>query len=170
VQELREQSLPCIYAFGKYNEHVSGDPFSAITQAMGKLSRDLLQRDEGALNRIKNNLQRAGFFDSDEASLLLDIMPGLSPIIKNGVRVTSRSSGRHNLKHLTYLFGNFLRSLSTLDRPLILFLDDLQWADPASLELMAPILAVRLLVWITTMLIGLTTPSFTIQTANLRLE
>jgi predicted ATPase len=141
VQELREQSLPCIYAFGEYNEHASSDPFSAITQAMGKLSSDLLHGDEGALQRIQNNLQRAGFFDSDEASLLLEIMPELSPIIKNGVEVTSGSSGRRDLKHLTYVFGNFLRCLCMLDRPLILFLDDLQWADPASLELMAAIVS-----------------------------
>jgi predicted ATPase len=72
-------------------------------------------------------------------------MPSLSQLLlssEEGGSILSHYSltgGRHDLKQVAYVFGSFLQALCTQERPLLLFLDDLQWADSASLELLAAI-------------------------------
>jgi predicted ATPase len=43
---------------------------------------------------------------------------------------TTESQNRFNL-----VFGNFIRAFCTKEHPLVIFLDDLQWADSATLKL-----------------------------------
>lgn len=47
--------------------------------------------------------------------------------------------GQNTRKRLCFAFQTFVNILCSLDRPLVLFCDDLQWAEPASLDLLAAV-------------------------------
>jgi predicted ATPase len=73
--------------------------------------------------------------EPDEAALLLDIMPSLSKFLsqEEDGSIMSHSSltgGRHDL----------MQVLCTKEHPRFLFLDDLQWAESANLELLSAVL------------------------------
>jgi len=69
---------------------------------------------------------------------LTTLIPGLKAVIKDEAMMKgSRENARNKLK---YIFQTFVSAISTQQRPVILFLDDLQWCDSASLELIVALL------------------------------
>lgn len=149
IQSLRQRSAPHIFAKGKYNEHVSVEPFSAINEAMGRVASTLTVNVEGEeiLKQVRAEVWRSrGGFTNADAKNLLKILPALCTIITPEARSRKKSPVRlaphTDIKAMSYLFADFMSLLCRgLGRPLILFLDDLQWADEASIELLEPILS-----------------------------
>ena len=122
--------------FDQLNLHL---PLSAILKAFRDLVRqwltkpDNLELDNGhrhSLEVRKKILDALG----NEAQVLLDVLPELVQIIGPQPPVMMLSDlAQGNRFNLILL--RFVRALATPQKPLILFLDDMQWADRASLEL-----------------------------------
>ena len=141
VDELREKSrLPgasCVPFFidGKYDELAGADPFSGIVEAFNGFAKGLMEGDVHELRRIRACIQvQLG----SETTTLTTLIPGLKAVIQDEAMIKgSRENARNKLK---YIFQTFVSAISTQQRPVLLFLDDLQWCDSASLELIVALL------------------------------
>ncbi|WP_179066103.1 ATP-binding sensor histidine kinase [Nostoc sp. C052] len=117
---------------GKFDQFNRNIPFSAFVQAFRDLMEQLLSESDVQLSTWKNKiLQVLG----DEGQVILEVIPELEQIIGQQPSATelsqSAAQNRFNL-----LFQKFIQVFTTKEHPLVIFLDDLQWADSASLKLM----------------------------------
>ncbi len=117
---------------GKFDQFNRNIPFSAFVQAFRDLMGQLLSESDVQLSTWKNKiLQVLG----DEGQVILEVIPELEQIIGQQPTATelsqSAAQNRFNL-----LFQKFIQVFTTKEHPLVIFLDDLQWADSASLKLM----------------------------------
>ena len=96
----------------------------------GSIRRRTIDEAEVALwrGRIRRAL-------GERTSLLSDLLPELVQLVGDGPAVATETGERARLR-LQLCFDELLGTLSRPDHPLVLVLDDVQWADPASMELL----------------------------------
>lgn len=119
------------FIFGKFDKLVRDTAYSAIANAFEKLLTHLLgESDEQIALWRKKLLSALG----SNAQVIIDVIPSVETLIGKQPAVPKlepvESQNRFNL-----VFGNFVRTFADNRHPLVLFLDDLQWADSASLNL-----------------------------------
>jgi predicted ATPase/signal transduction histidine kinase/tRNA A-37 threonylcarbamoyl transferase component Bud32 len=120
-----------IFLVGKFDQLQRGVPYSALVQAFRRLVRHLLAQPEPALERWREGIQGAV---SPNGQVLLDVIPELQRVI--GPQPPPPKLGPEEAKNrLHRVFTAFLRVIARAEHPLVLFLDDLQWVDAASLRL-----------------------------------
>lgn len=116
---------------GKFDQFQRNIPYSAIVSAFQSLIRQLLTESEANLKQWKEKLQRA--FGSN-GQIIIDVIPEVELIVGDQPAVKDmgivESQNRFNL-----VFQNFIRVFCSKEHPLVIFLDDLQWADSATLKL-----------------------------------
>ena len=131
---------------GKYDELSGGDPFSAIVEAFSGFAQSLLldlnDQDLDAkaeVTRIRAAIQTAL---GSEARVMATMVPSLRDLIlsKNDMTPAQTIPSDNAWNRLKYIFQVFTNAISTSKRPVVFFLDDLQWADSASLELLESLL------------------------------
>ncbi|AFZ26115.1 putative ATPase [Cylindrospermum stagnale PCC 7417] len=117
---------------GKYDQFQHNIPFSAFVQALSDLTWQLLSETDAQLQQWKTKILAAL---GENAQVIIEVIPGLEKIIgqQPPVRELSGSAGQNRFN---LLFQKFIQVFTTKDHPLVIFLDDLQWADSASLKLM----------------------------------
>jgi len=141
--ELREKSKhangPCMPFFieGKFDELVGADPFSAIVEAFTGFAEDMIQRDTQELEHIRSCIQKQL---GAEAAVLTTVVPMLKVVIDCEDESVMNGSKENAMNKLKYIFQTFVGAISTPQRPVIMFLDDLQWCDSASLDLILALL------------------------------
>ncbi|MEG5036482.1 AAA family ATPase [Microcoleus sp. AT3-D2] len=116
---------------GKFDQFKRDIPYAAITQAFESLMQQLLTKSSEELTFWKQKLlSRLG----KNGEIIIDVVPSVELIIGSQPAVPqlgpTESQNRFNR-----LFKEFLNVFARLEHPLVLFLDDLQWADLASLKL-----------------------------------
>src|SRR5262249_47464677 len=120
------------FVSGKF-DHISRDvPLAPVVQAFRELIRQILTEPPQSLARWKENLLAAL---RDNGRLLTDLVPELELIIgpQPPLPLLSLDQARNRFE-LT--LQSFLDVFATPEHPLVIFLDDLQWIDPASVNLM----------------------------------
>ncbi|OJJ23937.1 hypothetical protein BKI52_06190 [marine bacterium AO1-C] len=117
---------------GKYDQYQRDIPYSAINQAFNQFCAYLLTLQNEELQEWRTLIQETL---GNNGRLLSEVIPNLELIIGEQPEVPEvgpqEAQNRFNL-----LMQNFVRVISTKEHPMILFLDDLQWADMASLNLL----------------------------------
>jgi predicted ATPase/signal transduction histidine kinase len=110
-------------------------PCGALAEASRCAVQALLQEPEDSVSESALRLREAL---GPNASVLTEVIPDLERLI--GVPPPVPALGLLESEHRFRLtFQAFIRALARPERPLMLFLDDLQWADAASLRLMRAI-------------------------------
>jgi PAS domain S-box-containing protein len=133
VRELQRSSggARASLLWGKFEQHKRDIPYATLGQAFQVLIQQTVASADAELAAIREQL--AGAL-GENGQLIVDLIPQIELVIGKQPPVPPLpAEGARNRFHLT--FRNFLGVFATRDRPLVLFLDDLQWADFASLEL-----------------------------------
>ena len=117
---------------GKYDQLQRNIPFSAFVQAFRDLIGQLLSESDAQLQTWKAKIFSAL---GDNGQVLIDVIPELENIIGKQPLATQLSgSGAQNRFNL--LMQKFVQVFTRIEHPLVMFLDDWQWADSASMNLL----------------------------------
>ncbi|BBM85845.1 hybrid sensor histidine kinase/response regulator [Candidatus Uabimicrobium amorphum] len=116
---------------GKFDQFQRNVPCYAIIQAFQRYVELLLTENEESLVVWKKKIQGAL---GNEGKVLTDVIPNLKLIVGEQPQVPELG-GQEARNRFNYVFRNFVKSISQKDHPLVLFIDDLQWADSGSLDL-----------------------------------
>ena len=134
----------CIFLSGRFDRVHQSQPFQAIGSAFDKYFSWLSSRDQKTVENISSALHKCL---KDDVTSLISVMPKLSKIIGSNRGNQGKELGEENSavdaqKRLRYLFCQFVGVISRChEEPLILFLDNCQWIDPATNALLHEILA-----------------------------
>jgi len=138
VQELHKALVPPrgLFAAGKFDQYKRDIPYATLAQALQNLIRLLLSKSETELDDWRAVLREAL---GPNGQLMVDLVPELKFIIGEQPQVPVLPSHDAQRRfHLVFrrLIGVFARQ----EHPLALFLDDLQWLDTATLDLLEDVL------------------------------
>lgn len=135
IQHLRRQLTDVAHEFamGKCEQAEGATPYASLNRALCYLQRGVLGYSPDDFKQVQTRIKDAL---ADEASIVAGVFPALTPVL--GAFERSRSVSVHAekprfLKAMARLLGAF----AIRGRPLILFLDDLQWVDEGTLEVLA---------------------------------
>ncbi|GGA26190.1 serine/threonine protein kinase [Okeania sp. KiyG1] len=117
---------------GKYDQFNRNIPFSAFVQAFRDLMEQLLSESEAKVENWKTNILAAV---GENGQVLIDVIPELENIIGKQPAVIELS-GTAAQNRFNLLFQKFVKVFTSKEHPLVIFLDDWQWADSASLNLL----------------------------------
>ena len=116
---------------GKFDQFNRNIPFSAFVQAFRDLIAQLLSETDAQLSIWKQNILQTL---NENGQVIIDVIPELEQIIGKQSPVTELS-GAAAQNRFNLLFQKFIQVFTSKEHPLVIFLDDLQWADSASLQL-----------------------------------
>ena len=138
VNELHKVLVPPrgLFASGKFDQYNRDIPYATLAQALQSLVRPLLNKSEAELQDWRNALQAAL---GPNGLLIADLVPELKLIIGAQPPIPDLSpqdaQGRFQV-----VFRRFIGVFARPEHPLALFLDDLQWLDVATLDLLEDLL------------------------------
>ncbi|MEL7006153.1 MAG: AAA family ATPase, partial [Bacteroidota bacterium] len=117
---------------GKFDQFQRSKPYLAFIQAFTSFVSILLTENERRLEPIRQQINNAL---GDEGKVLTDLIPNLELLIGTQPEIP-KLGGLESQNRLNYLFSSFIKAIAASDHPVVLFIDDLQWADSASLSLL----------------------------------
>ncbi|MBD2113718.1 MULTISPECIES: adenylate/guanylate cyclase domain-containing protein [Cyanophyceae] len=124
---------------GKFNQLQRTIPYSALAAAFSDLVKQLLTESPEALQQWQAKL-RAALGASGQ--VIVEVIPAVELVI--GPQQPVSALGPAETKNrFQRVFQTFVRALSDPAHPLVIFLDDLQWADAGSLQLIQLMLSDR---------------------------
>ncbi len=138
VHELHKALVPPrgLFASGKFDQYKRDIPYSTLVQAFQSLVRPLLGKSDAELASWRNALREAL---GPNGRLIADLVPELKLIIGEPPPVPELPPQQAQSRfHL--VFRRFIGVFARPEHPLALFLDDLQWLDAATLDLLEDLL------------------------------
>ncbi|MBE9229604.1 AAA family ATPase [Phormidium sp. LEGE 05292] len=119
------------FVAGKFDQFQRNVPYSAIVNGLQSLVRQILTESE---EQLKDWQEKLSIALGTNGQIIIEVVPEVELIIGSQPPVQelgpAESQNRFNL-----VFQNFIRVFCHRDHPLVIFLDDLQWADSATLNL-----------------------------------
>jgi PAS domain S-box-containing protein len=134
VNELHKALVPPrgLFASGKFDQYKRDIPYATLGQAFQGLVRSLLSQSETELGRWRDSLSEAL---GPNGQLIVNLVPELELVIGKQPAVADLPPQDAQNRFQT-VFRRFLGAFATSEHPLALFLDDLQWLDAATLDLL----------------------------------
>jgi PAS domain S-box-containing protein len=117
---------------GKFDQLQRNVPYTAWVQALTGFVDFILMESEDRLAHWSRGIQSAV---GSIGKVLTDVIPNLELVIGVQPNVTPLDSLEAQ-NRFSYVFLEFIKAIATAEHPLVIFLDDLQWIDDASLGLL----------------------------------
>ncbi|GAB6097223.1 trifunctional serine/threonine-protein kinase/ATP-binding protein/SpoIIE family protein phosphatase [Desulfatiferula olefinivorans] len=117
---------------GKYEPFRRDVPYSGIIQALMGLCRDILSQERRIIDRWKDAILAA---IAPNGRVMTDVLPDLALIIGDQPEVPELEP-EESKNRFNQVFVRCIDAFARLEQPMVLFLDDLQWADLPSLTLL----------------------------------
>lgn len=138
VNELHKELVPPrgLFAAGKFDQYKRDIPYSTVAQAFQSLVLQILGKNEVELAPWRDALREAL---GPNGQLMTNLIPELALIIGEQLPVPDLPPQEAH-KRFQLVFRRFLGVFARPEHPLTLFLDDLQWLDVATLDLMENLL------------------------------
>jgi predicted ATPase/signal transduction histidine kinase len=121
---------------GKFDQFQQDIPYTTLAQAIRALTQQLLAGTDEELALWREHLGRAW---EGHGQVLVDVVPQLELIVGRQPPVPELPLAESR-QRFNRVFREFLGVFATPAHPLVVFLDDLQWADLASLQLIQHLL------------------------------
>ncbi|MEH2259534.1 AAA family ATPase [Nostoc sp.] len=119
-----------VFISGKFDQYKRDIPYSTIVQAFQTLARQILTQPENQLATWKKRIQAVL---GNNGKLITDVIPEVELIVGEQPPIPelgpAESQNRFNL-----VFHNFISVFAQKEHPLTVFLDNMQWADSATLN------------------------------------
>jgi PAS domain S-box-containing protein len=138
VNELHKPLVPPrgLFASGKFDQYKRDIPYATLAQAFQSLIRPLLSKKEKDLRKWRDALREA--LDPN-GLLIVELVPELKHIIGAQPPVPELPP-QDAQRRFQLVFRRFISVFARPEHPLALFLDDLQWLDAATLDLLEDLL------------------------------
>ncbi|WFU74110.1 trifunctional serine/threonine-protein kinase/ATP-binding protein/sensor histidine kinase [Bradyrhizobium sp. CB2312] len=138
VNELHKPLVPPrgLFASGKSDQYKRDIPHASLAQAFQSLVRRLLSQNEEDLRKWQDALREAL---GPNGLLLVDLVPELRHVIGEQPRVPELPP-QEAQRRFQIVFRRFIGVFARPEHPLALFLDDMQWLDVATLDLLEDLL------------------------------
>ena len=138
VNELHKPLVPPrgLFASGKFDQYKRDIPYATLAQAFQSLVRPLLSKGEDELRRWREALQEAL---EPNGLLMVDLVPELKHVLGEQPPVPELPPSEAQ-RRFQLVFRRFIGVFARPEHPLALFLDDLQWLDAATLDLLEDLL------------------------------
>jgi predicted ATPase/transcriptional regulator with GAF, ATPase, and Fis domain len=141
ANELHKSLVPPrgLFASGKFDQYKRDIPYATLAQAFQGLLRPLLAKNEAELSDWRDAIREAL---GPSGRLMLELVPELKLIIGEQPPVPELPP-QDAQRRFQLVFRRFLSVFARPEHPLALFLDDLQWLDSATLEVLEDLLTHR---------------------------
>ena len=138
VDELHKVLVPPrgLFASGKFDQYKRDIPYATLVQAFQSLVRPLLSKSDTELASWRHALLEAL---GSNGRLIIDLIPELKLIIGEQPPVPELPPQQEQSR-FQLVFRRFIGAFARPNHPLALFLDDLQWLDAATLDLLEDLL------------------------------
>src|SRR6185436_14361037 len=138
VHELHKVLVPPrgLFASGKFDQYKRDIAYATLAQAFQSLVRPLLSKNEDDLHTWRDALRDAL---EPNGRLIIDLVPELKHVIGEQPPVPELPP-QEAQRRFQWVFRRFISVFARPEHPLALFLDDLQWLDPATLDLLEDLL------------------------------
>jgi hypothetical protein len=134
VNEVRKALVPscALFAGGKFDQYQRDIPYATLAQALQALVRQVLGASEEEIAAWRQAMLEAV---GSNGRLVTDLVPDLVALIGEQPPVQDVPPQDAQNRFNT-VFSRLLNVFARPERPLVLFLDDLQWIDAATLQLL----------------------------------
>ena len=122
---------------GKFDQFRRNIPFLAIVQAFRDLMEQLLTESKAQVEQWKTKILDAL---GENGQVIIDVIPEVELLIGKQPAVAELEPNASQ-NRFSLLFQKFIRIFPSAGHPLVMFLDDLQWADSASLQVIQALMA-----------------------------
>jgi len=122
---------------GKFDQFQRNIPLSALVQAFNDFMEQLLTESDSQIQQWKSKILEAV---GENGQVIIEVIPELERIIGQQPSPPELSGNAAQIR-FNLIFQKFTQVFTTTEHPLVMFLDDLQWADSASLKLMQLLMA-----------------------------
>ncbi len=122
---------------GKFDQLQRNRPYSAFFEAFGELCRQILSEPESQISLWKSRLLETL---EDDGQIIIDVIPEVELVIGRQVTVPELPV-KESQQRFNAIFKKFVQVFAQKSNPVTVFLDDLQWADMASLSLIKTIIS-----------------------------
>ncbi len=123
----------CFFVAGKFDQLQKNTPYLGITQAFQELVRDILTLKPEAIRQWKQKIMESL---GNNAKVIANLIPELE-IITGPLPELIPLGATETQNRFLRVFQSFINLFAQDKHPLILFLDDMQWADSSSMELIS---------------------------------
>ncbi|QJD88227.1 AAA family ATPase [Cohnella herbarum] len=132
----QQHSRNFFYITGKFEQISNESPYHPIIQAFRGLMRHLLGERKDQSEQWTLKLREALGSNSD---LITGIIPEVGLILGSSP-AAEELPANESKKRFIYVFRKFVQALASKENPIVLFIDDLQWANDSSLQLIDALL------------------------------
>ena len=125
-----------LFVSAKFDSQRRDVPYAALAHALEELVKQVLAEPEGRIAEWRSALLDAL---GTNGRVVVDMVPSLALIV-GPQPVLSELAPAEAQNRLRWVLGRFVGVFARVEHPLVIFLDDLHWADVASLALLRDLL------------------------------